>query len=253
MPADIVATATDSAAEHSANGWRRARRLLSRRDPVLGAVIRATGPCTMMPSFPGSSFDHLTHAITHQQLNGTAAKTILKRFLALYPDVPHPTPAQVLATNSNKLRAVGLSHGKIAAIRDLAAKTIDGTVPESPLELTELPDEAIVARLTAVRGIGPWTVQMMLMFQLGRPDVLPIDDFGVRKGFQLAYGLRSMPHPKALAVFGARWAPWRSIAAWYMWRAMELHRDRRLPPPPQPPPRVRRPTTRLRRASGNRK
>lgn len=234
-------------ANHAALGWRRARRALSSGDPVLGAVIRAAGPCTLAPAFTGSPFSHLTHAITHQQLNGTAAKTILSRFLALYPDQQHPTPTQVLATNDRRLRAVGLSRGKIAAIRDLADKTIAGIVPDSPEVLNALTDSEIIARLTAVRGIGPWTVQMMLMFQLGRPDVLPIDDFGVRKGLQLAYGLRSMPHPRALAIFGERWAPWRSVAAWYLWRAVDLHREQRLPLAPQPPPRIRKPAKKRRR------
>ena len=237
-----------TARNHSADGWRAARRRLSRIDPVLGGVIRATGPCTLVPSFTGAPFNHLTHAIAHQQLNGTAAKTILKRFLAIYGDAEHPTPEQVLTTDPRHLRAAGLSLGKIAAIRDLAAKVLDGTVPQVGIDLETLSDQEIIARLTAVRGIGPWTVQMMLMFQLGRVDVLPVDDFGVRQGFMLAYGLRSMPHPKALAIFAERWAPWRSIASWYLWRAVDLHREQRLPTPPQPPPWVRKPPKRRPRA-----
>jgi DNA-3-methyladenine glycosylase II len=232
---------------HSADGWRAARRRLCSIDPVLAGVIRATGPCTLVPGFTGAPFNHLTHAIAHQQLNGTAAKTILKRFLAIYGDAEHPTPEQVLTTDPRRLRAAGLSLGKIAAIRDLAAKVLDGTVPSRGIDLESLSDQEIIERLTAVRGIGPWTVQMMLMFQLGRVDVLPVDDFGVRQGFMLAYGLRSMPHPKAFAIFAERWAPWRSIASWYMWRAVDLHREQRLPTPPQPPPRVRKPAKRRRR------
>jgi DNA-3-methyladenine glycosylase II len=125
---------------------------------------------------------------------------------------------------------VGLSFAKIASIKDLAAKTLEGVVPPSEI-LHTLADQEIVDRLTQVRGIGRWTVEMMLMSRLGRPDVLPIDDFGVRNGFRLAYGLRGMPTPRALAEFGARWAPCRSVAAWYLWRAVDLHRAGKLPPP----------------------
>ncbi len=130
----------------------------------------------------------------------------------------------VLDTPDDKMRAVGLSFAKIASIKDLARKTLDGVVPPSEI-LHTLADDEIIERLTQVRGIGRWTVEMMLMSRLGRPDVLPIDDFGVRNGFRLAYGLRGMPTPRALAEFGARWAPYRSVAAWYLWRAVDLHRD----------------------------
>ena len=140
------------------------------------------------------------------------------------------------------------AHFKSAGVFIHLAKVLDGTVPTRGADLESLSDQEIIARLTAVRGIGPWTVQMMLMFQLGRVDVLPVDDFGVRQGFMLAYGLRSMPHPQALAVFAERWAPWRSIASWYLWRAVDLHREQRLPAPPQPPPRVRKPPKRRPRA-----
>ncbi len=236
------------ATDPAANGWRNARRRLSVADPVLAAVIKAVGPCTLAPSFSGTPFSHLTHAIAHQQLNGTAANTILQRFLALYPQAAHPQPEQVLATDPAQLRGAGLSRGKIAAIFDLAARTLDGTVPANGTQLLSLSNEEIIDRLTQVRGIGPWTVQMMLMFQLGRPDVLPIDDFGVRSGFRLAYGLRTMPHPSALAGFGERWAPWRSVASWYLWRAVDLHREKKLPAAPKPPPRIRKPTQRRRLA-----
>jgi DNA-3-methyladenine glycosylase II len=131
------------------------------------------------------------------------------------------------------MRAVGLSFAKIASIKDLARKTLDGVVPPSEI-LHTLADEEIIERLTQVRGIGRWTVEMMLMSRLGRPDVLPIDDFGVRNGFRLAYGLRGMPTPRALAEYGARWAPYRSVAAWYLWRAVDLHREGKLPRPATP-------------------
>jgi DNA-3-methyladenine glycosylase II len=131
------------------------------------------------------------------------------------------------------MRAVGLSFAKIASIKDLAAKTLEGVVPPSEI-LHTLADDEIVERLTQVRGIGRWTVEMMLMSRLGRPDVLPVDDFGVRNGFRLAYGLRGMPTARALGEFGARWAPYRSVAAWYLWRAVDLHRAGKLPAPATP-------------------
>ena len=139
----------------------------------------------------------------------------------------------MLQTPDAKMRAVGLSFAKIASIKDLAAKTIEGIVPPQEI-LHTLENEEIIERITRVRGIGRWTVEMMLMFRLGRPDILPVDDFGVRNGFRLAYGLRGMPTPRALAEYGARWAPYRSVAAWYLWRAVDLHRDGKLPAPPVP-------------------
>ena len=131
-----------------------------------------------------------------------------------------------------ELRACGFSASKIAALKDLAAKALDGTVPDRTV-LLELSDAEIVARLTQVRGIGCWTVEMLLMFQLRRPDVMPVDDFGVRNGFRLAYGLRAMPAPKQLAAYAARWAPYRSAAAWYLWRAVDLAKEGKLPQPAQ--------------------
>jgi len=162
-------------------------------------------------------------------LNGIAAKTILGRFVQRFGCKGRfPKPQDVLDADVRDLRAAGLSFGKIAALKDLAAKTLDGTVP-SWTAIGEMSDDEIVERLTSVRGIGRWTVEMMLMFQLGRADVLPIDDFGVRQGFMRAYGLRKAPHPKVLALFGERWRPYRSAAAWYLWRAIELHKAGTLP------------------------
>jgi DNA-3-methyladenine glycosylase II len=209
------------------------RRRLAKVDPVLAGLIRAVGKCTLEPSATHTPFHALARAIAYQQLNGTAAQSIFGRFVALYatPGVEAMLEAElVLATPDDKLRAVGLSFAKIASIKDLARKTLEGVVP--PFEiLRTLSDDDIIARLTQVRGIGRWTVEMMLMFRLGRRDVLPIDDFGVRNGFRLAYGLRGMPTPRALAEFGARWAPYRSIAAWYLWRAVDLHKAGKLPAP----------------------
>jgi DNA-3-methyladenine glycosylase II len=146
----------------------------------------------------------------------------------------------VLAAPTAALRGAGFSGSKILALRDLAAKALEGVVPQAD-ELDPLDDVQIIERLTSVRGIGRWTVEMMLMFQLGRPDVLPVDDFGVRNGFRLAYGLRKLPAPRALAAFGARWAPHRTAAAWYLWRACDLHKAGTLPEPPRPAPRLRVP------------
>ncbi len=127
----------------------------------------------------------------------------------------------IVDASTASLRAAGFSFAKVAALKDLAAKTLEAVVPHRAA-LESLPDDAIIERLTAVRGIGRWTVEMLLMFQLGRPDVLPVDDFGVRTGFRLAYGLREMPQPQALSAWGERWRPYRSAAAWYLWRAVEL-------------------------------
>src|ERR1043165_375089 len=213
------------------------RRRLAKSDPVLAGVIRAAGKYALEPSASHTPFHALARAIAHQQLNGIAAQSIFGRFCGLYSATESAVAGMVeatleaelvLDTPDEKLRSVGLSFAKIASIKDLARKTLDGVVP--PYEILHtLADDEIIERLTQVRGIGRWTVEMLLMFRLGRPDVLPIDDFGVRNGFRLAYGLRGMPTPKALAEYGARWAPFRSVAAWYLWRAVDLHKAGKLP------------------------
>jgi len=213
------------------------KRRLARVDPILANVIRSAGKLTHTTSAHHSPFHTLARAIAHQQLNGTAAESIFGRFVGLYAvdgkEAALLEAELVLTTPDEKMRAVGLSFAKIASIKDLARKTLDGVVPPSEI-LHTLNDEEIIERLTQVRGIGRWTVEMMLMTRLGRPDVLPIDDFGVRNGFRLAYGLRGMPTPRALAEFGTRWAPYRSVAAWYLWRAVDLHRLGKLPEPAMP-------------------
>jgi len=218
------------------------RRRLAKSDPVLAGVIRAAGKYALEPAATHTPFHALARAIAHQQLNGIAAESIFGRFVGLYQTTEGAIAGMVeaaleaelvLETTDDRMRAVGLSFAKIASIKDLARKTLDGVVP--PYEILHtLADDEIVERLTQVRGIGRWTVEMLLMFRLGRPDVLPIDDFGVRNGFRLAYGLRGMPTPRALAEFGARWAPLRSVAAWYLWRAVDLHKAGKLPVPTQP-------------------
>jgi DNA-3-methyladenine glycosylase II len=193
---------------------------LKRADKVLGRLIQRVGPCTLKVK-RRSPFRALVQAVTYQQLNGTAAETIFGRFKALYPGRAFPTPEQIVATPDERMRGAGLSRAKTAAIKDIAAKTLSGVVPSSA-HISRLTDVEIVERLTAVRGVGPWTVEMLLIFTLGRTDVLPVTDYGVRKGFALTYGWKELPHPRELLEFGAKWRPHRSTAAWYFWRALEL-------------------------------
>ncbi len=203
---------------------------LARADAVLAGVIRAVGPCGLEPQSDCHPFQSLAQAIAHQQLNRIAANTILGRLIHTCGQGAFPTPQMVLAASAASLRGAGFSFAKVAALRDLAEKTLAAVVPNAAA-LQQLSDEEIIARLTQVRGIGRWTVEMLLMFQLGRPDVLPVDDFGVRAGFRAAYGLARLPRPKALAAWGERWKPYRSTAAWYLWRALELKRAGTLPLP----------------------
>ncbi len=190
-------------------------------DPVMRKLIRAIGPCALKPETKRSPFQSLVQAVAHQQLNGTAADTILTRFKKLFPGKKFPRPEDLAKVTDKQIRACGFSFAKIAAIRDIAAKTLDGTIPSSRA-IAKLSDEEIVTRLTEARGVGRWTVEMLLVFQLGREDVLPVDDFGVRNGFRLAHKKREMPKPKTLAAFGEKWKPHRTTAAWYLWRAADL-------------------------------
>lgn len=189
-------------------------------DPVMAAVIERAGPCRIEIGRMTSPFASLLRAIVFQQLHGKAAATIHGRLLALFPG-EHPDPEELLATPEDALRAAGLSRAKATAAHDLAARTLDGTVPSLD-DLHAMGDAAIVERLTAVRGVGPWTAEMLLIFQLGRPDVLPATDYGVRNGFRRAFGLDGLPSPAVLRAEGERWRPYRSVAAWYLWRAAEL-------------------------------
>ena len=204
---------------------------LSGVDRNLGGLIRAVGTYGLVQEGLCHPYESLAQAIAHQQLHAAAARSILARFVGAFGNAgAFPTPDIVLVTPEEKLRTVGLSFSKIAALKDLARKTLDGVVPDRDT-LVNLADAEIIERLTEVRGIGRWTVEMMLMFQLGRPDILPVDDFGVRAGFQYTYGLRKMPAPKVLALYGERWGPHRSAAAWYLWRAVEMKRAGTLPLP----------------------
>lgn len=195
-------------------------RHLCAADKTLARLIKKVGPFKLTPK-RRQPFQALVSAVTHQQLNGTAAMTILKRVLAIYPGKRFPTPEDLLATPDERLRAAGLSRAKTAAIKDLADKTLSGVVP-TLRAVSKMSDAELIERLTSVRGVGPWTVEMLLMFTLGRPDVLPVTDFGVRKGFAVTYGLADLPKPKDLLAHGERWRPHRTTAAWYLWRALEL-------------------------------
>ena len=197
-----------------------AHRHLSATDPRLAALIARSRRYDIAPSLSIRPFDALAESIAYQQLSGKAAATIWSRVRALYPRRKYLNPKLVLATPDAQLRAAGLSRNKIAALKDLAAKTIDGTVP-SGRALSRMGDDEIIARLITVRGIGRWTVEMLLLFDLGRPDVWPVDDYGVRKGFAKTFRRRKLPTPKQLTKFGEQWRPYRSIAAWYFWRALD--------------------------------
>ncbi len=163
-------------------------------------------------------------AIAHQQLHGRAARAIQARFAALYPDTAFPTPAQVLATEETTLRGCGFSASKVASLREISLRALDGTIP-GRRAAARLSDAVLIERLTQIRGVGRWTVEMLLIFTLGRPDVLPVDDFGVREGYRVLHGLDAQPRPRALAAIGQAWAPHRSCAAWYLWRAADLARE----------------------------
>jgi DNA-3-methyladenine glycosylase II len=193
---------------------------LRRSDKKLASLITRIGPCTLKPRRGRSPFESLVRSVAYQQLNGTAAQTILGRVKALFPGRSFPQPQDIINTADERLRGAGLSRAKIAAIKDIAEKAVAGMVP-TRRQAARLSDEELIERLTALRGVGPWTVHMFLIFTLGRPDVLPVADYGVRKGFALAYGWKELPRPAELLEFGERWRPYRSTAAWYFWRALD--------------------------------
>jgi DNA-3-methyladenine glycosylase II len=197
---------------------------LSAVDPVMRKLIREVGACKLEPEMRRPPFQSLVQAVAHQQLNGTAANTILTRFKKLFPRRKFPRPEDLAKVTDEQIRACGFSFAKIKAIRDIAEKTLSGVVPTSR-QIVKLSDDEIIARLTEVRGVGRWTVEMLLIFQLGRENVLPAGDFGVRNGFRLAYKKREMPTPKALLKFGKRWHPHATTAAWFLWRAADAAKD----------------------------
>jgi DNA-3-methyladenine glycosylase II len=197
---------------------RSALAHLRRVDPVLGAIIDRVGPCRMEIRRTGTHYDALVRSIVFQQLSGKAAGTIHRRLCALYPR-NKPTAELVLATDEAALRGAGLSRQKVAYLRDLSSRVVEGSLPLS--HLGRLSDEAILDHLVQVKGIGKWTVQMFLMFRLGRPDVLPELDLGVQNAIHRAYGLKKRPTPKEVTRLGERWRPHASVASWYLWRSLE--------------------------------
>jgi len=200
-----------------------AQRHLS-RDPVMRRLIRLHGPCALAP-LRWSPYEALTRAIAHQQLHGRAAESILARFVASFGNGRFPSPGDVSAARTERLRRAGFSRGKVRAIKDIARHALAGNVP-TRRAAARLDDEAIIEQLTKIHGVGRWTVEMLLIFTLGRADVLPVDDFGVREGYRVAYEKRERPTPKALRAIGERWKPHRSVAAWYLWRAASASRKK---------------------------
>ncbi|WP_353211315.1 DNA-3-methyladenine glycosylase 2 family protein [Rhodovarius sp.] len=190
------------------------------RIPLFKPIIKAVGPCTLAVMMR-EPYEALVRAIAHQQVHGRAAEAMLGRLLALHAAPEFPPPRFILDLPAEALRGCGFSGSKVAAIRDIAEKSMAGLVP-SLAEAAALDDESLIARLVAIRGVGRWTVEMVLIFTLGREDVLPVDDFGVREGYRLAAGLDEQPRPRALAEIGKEWAPYRSIAAWYLWRRADM-------------------------------
>ncbi len=192
---------------------------LSKRCPVMRRLIKAHGPCKLVPQMR-SPYEALISAVAHQQLHGNAAEAILRRFKSLFPKNRFPKPEQVLATEETSLRGCGFSMGKLLAIRDIAAKTLSGQIPTRAAAI-KLDDAELIERLVEVRGVGRWTVEMLLIFTLGRSDVFPSDDYGVRNGWRVAKKLDEMPKPKEFRLLAERWQPHRTLAAWYLWRAAD--------------------------------
>jgi 3-methyladenine DNA glycosylase/8-oxoguanine DNA glycosylase len=199
----------------------KALRELSLKDRKLAAVIEKAGPIKLQPTLR-RPYEALVQAVVYQQLNGTAAATILGRVKALFGGKRFPSPGELIAMPDERLRGAGLSGAKTRAVKDIAAKTLDGTVPTLGAA-AKLSDDELIERLSTIRGVGRWTVEMLLIFNLGRTDVLPAEDYGVRKGFALAYQRSELPSPRDLRAYGERWKPHRTTAAWYMWRAVEVY------------------------------
>ena len=198
---------------------RRAIRHLRAADPALGELIATVGPFRMEQQAAPSTFIALGEAIVYQQLNGKAASAIYRRVEALFGP-PGPTPEQLLALSDEQLRGAGLSGAKARALRDLAERTLSGDVPTLE-EAETMTDAEIVQRLSTVRGVGRWTAEMFLIFRLGRPDVLPSGDYGLRRGFSIVFGTGSVPTPRQVEERGEKWRPYRTVASWYLWRAAE--------------------------------
>ena len=198
---------------------RKARRHLMRVDPVIAALARRHGACPLGARTAEPALRALVRALVSQQLSVKAAETIFRRFLALFPGDGFPGPADILAVHADRLREVGMSRPKGRYLRDLCERVRAGLLPLDRLDA--MPDDEVVRVLTEVKGIGQWTAEMILIFQLGRPDVLPLDDVGLLRGIQRAYGLRSRPKPAKVEKLAAPWRPYRSVACWYLWASLE--------------------------------
>ena len=197
----------------------RARRVLMRRDPVLAAIIKRHGECGLRTARDPDIFNGLIQSIISQQLSTKAAATIYKRFIALLPAGHEPAPHHVLPLEDQAMRSVGLSRQKISYLRDLSEKVLDGSL--QPDRLAALSDEAVLEALTRVKGVGRWTAEMILMFRLLRPDILPTGDLGIVKAIQRAYGLRKTPDAKRMLKIAEPWRPYRTVASWYLWRSLD--------------------------------
>lgn len=206
----------------------RLLRHFGTNDPIIASIVsRSTRYGLRGSQDTRSAFEVLARSIASQQLSGLVAGRIIERLIALHGG-HFPQPAQLVAATPEALRAVGFSFAKIAALKDLAAHVLDGRLPDDAT-LAAMDDETVIDHCVAVRGVGRWTAQMLLMFHFGRPDVMPADDFGVRNGFRLAFGLKGLPKTKALLAYSEKWKPYRSAGAWYLWRAVELHQQGKLP------------------------
>lgn len=194
---------------------------LKKQDETLAALIETVGACGLNPKRGTSVFAALSEAIIYQQLHGKAAATIFKRFRDLFPGTEFPSPKAILNKAEDELRGAGLSRSKMLSIKDLAEKIQSGLIPEMD-QLQQMSDSAVIEVLTQVRGIGPWTAEMLLIFDLGRVDILPVSDYGVRKGYAVAFRKRDLPSLEALSRYGERWKPYRSLASWYLWRAADM-------------------------------
>lgn len=203
-----------------ATALRDGERHLAAADPVMAGLIRRFGPCGLDPAWDRSPYEALVRAVMYQQLHLRAAARILERFMALFPGGGFPTPDQILGADETTLRSAGLSRNKALAVQDIAAKARDGTVPDRA-EAEGLNDAELIRRITAVRGVGVWTVQMMLIGTLGRLDVMPSADFGLRSGFRLAYGTEDLPLPREVEARTESWRPFRSVGSWYLFRTAD--------------------------------
>ncbi len=197
-------------------------------DKTLARLIDKVGPCALRSQWHRGAREHgpfiaLVEAVAYQQLTAKAAATIFGRVKALFQNRPFPLPADIAGIPEETLRGAGLSGSKVSAVKDLAAKAITGVVPTAKA-IRRLTDQEIIERLTGIRGIGQWTVEMLLIFRLGRPDILPATDYGIRKGFALTFRRKELPRPAEILERGERWRPYRTVASWYLWRALDLQK-----------------------------